>query len=165
MPNWCEGNLKVRGRYGDIKSFLKNEIKKIVCEFNKEDGFVEKEIPININEENYYFSVEENTKGNDFYLNGSRRGFLYSPIEIYDIENNDDVISVDLGEFKCAWDLDREVLIKHSKAYNIDFKIYAYEKGMEFNVDFEVHKGEVIKNDEIKFDDYIWECTNPEIGG
>ena len=35
----------------------------------------------------------------------------------------------------------------------------------EFNIDFEVHKGKVIKNNEIKFDDYVWECTNPEIGG
>ena len=26
-------------------------------------------------------------------------------------------------------------------------------------------KGKVIKNNEIKFDDYTWECTNPEIGG
>ena len=22
-----------------------------------------------------------------------------------------------------------------------------------------------IKNNEIRFDDYVWECTNPEIGG
>ena len=24
---------------------------------------------------------------------------------------------------------------------------------------------DAIKNNEIRFDDYVWECTNPEIGG
>lgn len=58
-----------------------------------------------------------------------------------------------------------DALTEISKKYNLDFKIYAYERGMQFNIDFEVHKGEVIKCNEIQFDDYIWECTNPNIGG
>ena len=32
---------------------------------------------------------------------------------------------------------------------------------MEFNQDVEIYKGEIIKNVEIEFDDYMWECINP----
>ncbi|MGR5995465.1 hypothetical protein ACT7C9_25025 [Bacillus cereus] len=52
-----------------------------------------------------------------------------------------------------------------SKEYNVDIKIYAFEKGMEFNQDVEIHKGEIIKNVEIEFDNYMWECINPNMGG
>ncbi len=36
---------------------------------------------------------------------------------------------------------------------------------MEFNQDVEIYKGEIIKGVEIEFDDYMWECINPNIGG
>lgn len=28
-----------------------------------------------------------------------------------------------------------------------------------------LYKGEIIKNVEIEFDDYMWECINPNMGG
>ncbi|MEW4071696.1 hypothetical protein [Bacillus cereus] len=52
-----------------------------------------------------------------------------------------------------------------SKEYNVDIKIYIFGRGMEFNQDVEIYKGEIIKNVEIEFDDYMWECINPNIGG
>ncbi|MBB5146203.1 hypothetical protein HNQ35_001404 [Cerasibacillus quisquiliarum] len=36
---------------------------------------------------------------------------------------------------------------------------------MEFNQDIEINKGEIIKDEEIKFDDYEWECIYPNLGG
>lgn len=36
---------------------------------------------------------------------------------------------------------------------------------MEFNQDVEIYKGEIIKNVEIEFDDYMWEFINPNMGG
>ncbi len=36
---------------------------------------------------------------------------------------------------------------------------------MEFNQDVEIYKGEIIKNVEIEFDDYMWECITPNMGG
>lgn len=61
--------------------------------------------------------------------------------------------------------IDAEKLAEVSKKYEIDLKIYAFECGMEFNQDVEIINGEIIKNDEIKFDDYRWECINPTKGG
>ena len=45
-----------------------------------------------------------------------------------------------------------------SKQYDVAFKIYAFERGMEFNIDLEINKGEVIKEEYIEYDNYIWEC-------
>lgn len=56
-------------------------------------------------------------------------------------------------------------MLKISKKYNIDLKIYAFERGMEFNLDIEVSKGKVIKSEVIKFDNYMWDCIDPLSGG
>ncbi len=45
------------------------------------------------------------------------------------------------------------------------YKIYAFEQGKEFNQNLEVVKGEIIKDEVIEFDDYVWECIDPTIGG
>lgn len=58
-----------------------------------------------------------------------------------------------------AWRIEVEPLVQLSKEYNLDFKIYASERGMQFEQDIEIVKGEVIKNNVIKFDDYELECN------
>lgn len=68
-------------------------------------------------------------------------------------------------DFKAAWGIDAETLRVVSEKFNIDFKIYAFECGMEFNQDIEIIKGKIIKDKQIKFNDYTWECINPTIGG
>lgn len=35
MPNWCEGNVRFRGKQKDIKRFLMNEI--IACKYDGEE--------------------------------------------------------------------------------------------------------------------------------
>lgn len=62
---------------------------------------------------------------------------------------------------KFAWTIHVEQLLEISKKYNIDLKIYAFERGMEFNLDIEVSKGKVIKSEVIKFDNYMWDCIDP----
>ena len=36
---------------------------------------------------------------------------------------------------------------------------------MEFNQYIEIVDGKITHDDEIKFNDYMWECPNPELGG
>ena len=66
---------------------------------------------------------------------------------------------------KFAWTIHVKQLLEISKKYNIDLKIYAFERGMEFNLDIEVSKGKVIKSEVIKFDNYMWDCIDPLSGG
>ena len=161
MPNWCSGNLKVRGKFRDIKKMLTEE-------FFILDGYIldrkYKDIVLK-EEEDYlgYFEIEVGRQG--MWLKGSRGCFNSDILVEKDIESEEDEVSVNLGLFESAWDIPKQKLMDISDKHSLDFKIFAYERGMEFNVDFEVSKGEIIKNDEITYDDYEWECPEPNIGG
>lgn len=162
MANWCIGVLKVRGKIEDVERFLVNEIKETYWEGVK---CFKKNPIIDEDDGGLCISSSKGLKGS-LYLNDSRRCFFTSEIGIYHEELDKESVKVfSLGNLECAWCVDTRCLIRHSKKYNLDFKIYAYERGMEYNFDFEVHSGKVIKSEEIEFEDYIWECTNPNIGG
>lgn len=160
MPNWCVGDLKVRGKYKDIKEFLSKELINLggsVLHRSYTEPTIEEAL--------YGLSVDTGSQGL-WFKNMNRSCFeSYICIDLDDDNDDETIITANLGELKSAWGVDTESLTNISKQYNLDFKIYAYEKGMEFNIDFEVHSGKVIKYDEIGFDDYVWECTNPSVGG
>jgi hypothetical protein len=52
-----------------------------------------------------------------------------------------------------------------SKAYGIDFRFYGFECGVEFNQEVIIENGELKADDEIRYDDYFWECPCPDLGG
>ena len=164
MPNWCKGNLKVRGKKENIIRFIKYGTSLL-------DGFWEPkeiapEVKITDCDEIEIENIDK-TKGTDcLYIKGTRRNFI-DPIEdeifIHDIDEEEQTIC--LKKFKAAWGIDADALRVISARYDIDFKIYAFECGMEFNQDIEIIKGKIIKDEEIKFNNYQWECIDPEKGG
>ena len=164
MPNWCKGTLKVRGKKENIIKFLEDGTSLL-------DGLWEpKEIKpkLKINDcDAIEIENIDKLKGIDcLYIKGTRRHFI-DPVEseifVYDGEEKEAVIC--LENFKAAWGIDTEALRVISKRYSIDLKIYAFESGMEFNQDIEIIKGKIVKDEEIKFKDYVWECIEPNIGG
>ena len=58
-----------------------------------------------------------------------------------------------------------ELYEEMSKQYGLDFRLYGYERGMEFNQEIEIANGKTTINREITFEDYYWECSDPEMGG
>lgn len=99
------------------------------------------------------------------YIKETRRHFLkpdFEYITTYNVEEKEPIVVIHL---EAAWAIDAESLSEISEKYNIDFKIYAFEMGCEFNQDIEIIKGQIIKNEEITFDDYAWECIDPIMGG
>lgn len=164
MPNWCEGNLKIRGKKENIIKFLTEGTS--LLDGSWEPKEIKPEIEVNDCDEIEIKNIDK-VKGIDFlYIKGTRRHFI-DPIEneIY-IHNTDEKEAVIcLENFKAAWGIDTEALRVISKRYTIDFKIYAFESGMEFNQDIEIIKGKIVKDEEIKFKDYVWECIEPNIGG
>lgn len=165
MPNWCVGTLKVRGEKEDIKRFLTDGLKPIVpviasilAHMKGEETEV-KEPSVEIEEDEYSITLTLPKEADGFHVKGTYRNFIESrEIEWY----YDEILKLD---YRGAWSIDTAALTEISKEYNLDFRIYAFERGMEFNVEFEVSKGNVINNHEIKFDDYEWECICPELGG
>lgn len=164
MPNWCEGNLKIRGKKENIIRFLEEGTSLL-------DVFWEpKEINPEI-EENEYDEIEikninKEKDINCLYIKGTTRHFI-DPIEneiyIHHIDEDEQVIC--LKKFKAAWNINADELRKISETYNIDIKVYGFECGMKFNQDIEIIKGKIIKDVVITFTDYEWECIEPNIGG
>lgn len=47
-----------------------------------------------------------------------------------------------------AWCVNTQEFASISKKYDIDIKIHAFERGGQFSQDIEIHKGNVIKDEE-----------------
>lgn len=163
MPNWAEGILKVRGTRQDIKKFLIEGLEALPSlsgEMARMMG-MEVEIPnVKIEEDEWDFNMYSPY---GFYVKGTRRAFIEGHIQWYFNDSHLEVLTI--NSFKQAWGVDAIEFAEISKRYNIDIKIYVFECGMEFNQDIEINKGEIIKDEEIKFDDYEWECIYPNLGG
>ncbi|MEH7249215.1 hypothetical protein V7114_20860 [Neobacillus niacini] len=160
MPNWCEGSLKVRGEKENIKKFLLGAftpIQPAILQILRPDL---KAPELKVTEDEWSITLESSGK-DGFYVRGTRRNFIENNSIEWEFEKQVLIIE----NYKAAWGIDSEPLAKLSKEYDIDLKIYGFERGMEFNQDIEIHKGQIIKDNEIKFDDYEWECINPTLGG
>ncbi len=158
MPNWCEGVLKVRGAKENIVNFLQNGLEAVDF-FGGDAGKHTVEI-------DKYDDIEIKDVNGWLHVKNTRRNFIDKISHDLSLSKySDDTFVCAIDNFRAAWGIDAEALAKISKEYGIDLKIYAFEMGMQFNQDIEIVAGEVIKDDEIKFDNYDWECINPFIGG
>lgn len=162
MPNWAEGVFKIRGTRANVKRFLTEGLSPINSFASIQQALGKPvEVPeVEVKEDQWDFQMS--TK-EGFYIKGTRRAFFERPI-VWDFRDRTiEVLTID--SFKQAWGVEASIFAELSKEYGVDFKIYVFERGMEFNQDIEVVEGEVIKDEEIKFSDYEWECLFPTLGG
>lgn len=145
MPNWQIGDLKVRGKMVDIQRFIKDR-------FSQTDY--------------------------GYWLNGIRRSYLdgddfaqirwnIETIQDQGYEPDDKVVLV-LPELHNAWGITDEIAAQWavlSAEFNVDFRFYGFESGMQFEEEMEVVAGKVTILREIKYDNYDWESMRPLIGG
>lgn len=170
MPNWCEGNLRLRGTGAAIKEFLKNELKIVgyagsllnPAECNAEVKDNGCELEINIPE------IASGWHLRSFYVNNTHRNFIETK-SIYayigEEEDCEETQTVCIDDFKAAWGIKSAPYVEKAKKYGLDIKIVGFEKGMQFAQIIEIVNGELTKDQEIKFDDWDWECLMPNMGG
>ena len=144
MPNWCEGTFKVRGTLSDVERFVQENMLDSIVSITKSEGDLELEL------------------SGEAYIKDSNRMFIYPGYYYSFDKNGKNTLTL---QFKAAWRVYIDPFVKMSKDYNVDIKIYGFEKGSEFNQDIVIVNGEVIKNDIITFNDYQWECPFPDLGG
>ena len=145
MPNWCVGDLKIRGKAADITRFLTECIEDCKVTF---DEFGELEI--------------RNIRGQT--IKGARRVFCDNQNEIingYELKSGYIVVL----PISAAWVLSQPEMIELSKKFNVDFRFYGFEWGQEFNQELEIIKGVLTLDKCIEFKNYIWECPKPYLGG
>lgn len=153
MPNWCEGTLKVRGKIKDLKKFVLEGLKPVDILGNDKE-------PLKFTDYDDWCELDIK---NHCYIENTRRGFVESGYIYFD--GDDDEIKIICLECKFAWSISAEELQKTCQKYGVDMNIYAFECGMEFNQHIEIVAGKIVKDMEIQFDNYSWECPCPNMGG
>lgn len=163
MPNWVEGKLKVRGKPEDIGKWATECLH---CYITR---WIGNEPQTEIAEKAIRF--EHEPSGDEMYLNVDRTAYIEGTERNFIEEgfyNNlckEDGKSTLVVRMKAAWGIEVGPYIEMSKKYNLDFRVYGYECGMEFNQEIEIIKGETTVNREIEFEDYCWERPDPMLGG
>lgn len=165
MPNWCEGNIRFRGKQENIKSFLMNEI--VYCEMVDHETVEEKPM---IKDDGYMVLISK-PDHSWFYIRNTVRNFLDDDVlEIWlDAEDSNDEIIVCIDNFKAAWSFERcDAWKDFAEKYCMDVKLTGYEKGMLFSQTKTIFRDRTVK-DEIKeykdTADWMWNCPQPNNGG
>ena len=160
MPNWCEGVLRIRGKQKDIIKMISEQ-----CYLYNYKEQTQEFVPY-INDTKYMAIPDERFIDTELWLKDCHRmavelSWDFEYLDLYDME---EVITLACN-CRQAWGISSEDLQNLSLLYNVDFRIYAFERGAEFNQDVEVIGGVVKKDDTIKFQNYTWDCINCMIGG
>lgn len=168
MPNWIEGNMKVRGSECDVFKFFSEGFSYYDGEWVTIDGIPQ------------YISVKDESKvrvhiyddgesaevsiPDGCHIDGTRRAFCMGE-DIYfdDIKCEDEVTKV--VPVRQAWGWVTENYVELSKKYNIDIKLIGWEMGMEYKGELLVLRGKDPEYSETTYDDWYWETECPTFGG
>lgn len=171
MPNWCEGNIRFRGKQKDIKRFLMNEI--VVNSYEKDDqgNSLLVEHKPNIDDKDYVLIFTRENERGWFYFRGTHRNFIEKDsFEVY-VESDfpDDEIITCIDGFRASWSFEYvDKWVEHAKKYQIDVRLVGYERGMLFSQIKTIYRDGKIK-EEVKeyvdWNDWMWNATLPNNGG
>ena len=151
MPNWSEGCLKVRGKAANVKKFVLEGLKPV-------DLFGNALPKLELSD------LGEVDTDKDCWIEGTTRGFVENLYADFSFVEDDETFTAVL-DTKFAWAADAEELLALCKKYSVDMKLYAFEKGNEFNQDILIVDGQILRDNRIAFEDYNWECICPTLGG
>ena len=159
MPNWIEGTMKLRGAQKDIRRFFSEGVEPSNWPDPKDniDQVVNKS-----DDEELWFEFK-----NEPHIVGTRRAFITDDEAYMCGENGVCCVNV-----KQAWafdagsgtkDLERWTEI--STKYNVDIKLFGFERGMEFAQEVIVLRGRKPIVNDIQYEDWDWDCPFPKMGG
>ena len=170
MPNWCEGNIRLRGTKKNIIDFITNEI---VCtkydeetdDYIEEKPLIEKDVIAN-NVCSINLAVPSDCSGG-FYFRNTYRNFIFSSeteICFPDSEDDEEIV-VCIDDFNAAWSLKDAGWIEHAMKYNIDIRIFGFEHGMEFSQILTISREGEADCKTTEYSDWFWDCPFPNLGG
>lgn len=147
MPNWCEGTLKLRGKYENVLEALKKELSGGKIETNK-----------------WGDTTFTNIKNKRI---GKRR--LMVKQEVFECffpdEQEDEKEHTICLEVKSAWAFLPDELERISRTYDVDVRAHGYERGMEFKQIVTCLRGKEAEDKTFGYYDWEWECPFPHFGG
>ena len=173
MPNWIEGSLKIKGTPENVNKF----IDECLVAYSRSSGVEPEALPkvawCEIDEfDDCYDILVDLHPGTWVHINDTRRAFLgdnYSEvIRVYNHKSagNDCFTAIPI---KQAWDFNKDDWIAIAQKYQLHVKLFGIEKGMGFYRDLDIYEDGTVYIDNrhvfTSYDDFIWECPLPWIGG
>ena len=167
MPNWCDGNIRFRGKQENIRRFLRNEI--VCCRMKDHETVEEKAV---VEDKSYCMIITKPADSSWFYIKGTRRNFFEcEAIEIWfeEDESSDKETIVCIDNYRVAWSFNfHERWVELAKQYDFDVKQTGYERGMHFSQIKTIFRDGRIKETIHEYendDDWMWNCPQPNNGG
>lgn len=146
MPNWCEGVMKLRGSKDNILRFLKEGFKPSYKNSAIEiDEFGEEVNIINVN-----------------YIENTSRAFVDEQTAY--IPEKEDPVVLTL-KIRQAWDFAVADFVGITEKYNLDIRLFGWERGMEFSREILIVDNNIIKDRAYKYSDWDWEVPFSDLGG
>lgn len=167
MPNWAEGNMRIRGKRNNILEFLRSEL--ITCD---DDFGVAKSIVVEENRGGWGIMVRKPSNNcNHLYFRGSDRQFamdltegdLDIPLSEGPNQNVDQIVVVE--DFEGAWGVDDATFMRYAKTYKIDIRIFVWESGMCWSSVTTYYKDGSIDKESRQYADWLWDSPLPYYGG
>ena len=143
--------MKVRGKAANVKKFVLEGLQPV-------DFFGNALPKLELSD------LGEVDTDKDCWIEGTTRGFVENLYADFSFVEDDETFTATL-DAKFAWAADAEELLASCKKYSVNMKLYAFEKGMEFNQDILIVGKEILRDNRIAFEDYNWECICPTVGG
>ena len=168
MPNWCAGNIRLRGKRAAILEFLKNELESTGYASGDLSRIITGPLEMVVDDCDVDVRIPEARRNLLFagiYIKGTRRNFIKEKdFYVYlDDEREKNIVCID--GFEAAWTVEAEPYLEKARRYGIDIRIVAFEKGMQFMSVIEIVDGKIVENSETSFDDWYWDCPMPNMGG
>lgn len=177
MPNWCEGTIKIRGKYENVKRFLTEGVN-IYAE-KCVDGKWVTEV---VSRDRWHCVFEQNDNDTvifrDFkdpdlsninwvYIEETSRAFI-TDFDITLYKDRDPIIAV--ANFAQAWGIRTEEFAKLAEKYEVDFRLYGIDGSMGFFEEYEIlDNGKTINDlgpkNWLSHSEFKWLCPFPFMGG
>lgn len=157
MPNWCEGNIRFRGKKKDVVNLIMKEIEPL----GKATIKVDEEM------EEIYTTDTDSKWGEDFYIKGTHRCFIQEFHHYLCDCGTDEEIILCIDGFKSAWSIKDQGFKELAQKYQVDIKCVGFEQGGCFYqiVTFYKNGRKLEECKEYEPERYKWECLFPNLGG
>ena len=158
MPNWCEGNIRFRGKRENIINLLLNELEfcgneKAKVIYNDEDSEI--------------YTEDIKNSLDDWYINGTNRCFVNGFHTYLDEETEKD-INVCIDGFRAAWSIKDQGFRELAQKYDVDIRCVGFENGCLFYQIITFYRDGYKKEEYKEFKDcneWGWNALFPNLGG
>lgn len=171
MPNWSEGNIRIRGNWKNIMAFLESELVYVgtnsatwdtmeftpVIELTQHGEVV-------ISKPKEMEAKADLLAWQSLYIKDTKRNFIDGISGVY-LNKKAKTTILFLDSCRAAWGFQSEPYLEKARKYNVDIKIIAYERGMQFKQVIEIVDGEIVQDEDIQYNDWDWEAECPNMGG